>query len=331
MKPTKLGLVYINDLLHDALTSRIAGTNRPFTHLIRTRNGNWVLFRENSEGHYPEVNYRKRDFDFPQGCFSNIIRFGELSGNVGNDIPLVIKLEDYRPCKLTTIKILDREIPKVIGGGNVYNFIEEIIDQTYQWYIDIDQDRPSDDFTNAYGISAHMDGQYESCDPVDDDPDLVEATSATDVDSEDEDPFGPLYERPRSAREDQWNAAFARLDPPEATKVDKKQSTFTKMLEAAPADPVLREGPSLHILREYLFENGIESDFEVNTMINLIRCFTKDYNYIMRTSEGQWIINQVGTSNAIGFYQNSNSVACKPLRTKAFVIPDDIIRFGAKL
>lgn len=313
----KLKFDAYNDLLHTALTSRIAGTNRTFTHLIRNTKGEWYIVRENGEGRGPELNILSNHIAIPVGCFAHKLH----DTGLGKSIPLVIKLEDYRPCKLTTMKFGDREIPKVIGGGNTHNFIEEILEQTYQWYIDCDVERPSNDITHAYDVESTREPVIHDT-PVEA-PEATEAQGDSAVDEEVEDPFGPLYERSPSQRLEQWKLSAERKDPiaqggvgVEKSESKKEERFFEKAIREC-KDPQKMEGPAYYSLKEFLFENGAESDVEVATMINLIRSFPREYNYIQRNSEGSWLIGMVGESSKITFYFNNESCVCKPLRTEA--------------
>lgn len=318
----KLKFDAYNDLLHTALTSRIAGTNRTFTHLIRNTKGEWYIVRENGEGRGPELNLLSNNIAIPVGCFTHKLH----DTGLGKSIPLVIKLEDYRPCKLTTMKFGDREIPKVIGGGNTHNFIEEILEQTYQWYIDCDVERPSNDITHAYDVESAREPVIHDA-PVEA-PEATEAQGDSVVDEEVEDPFGPLYERSPSQRLEQWKLSAERKDPipqsgvgVEKSEPKKEDSPFYKAaLKCLETDPIKAECLAVHKLKEFLLEQGVESDFEASMLVNMIRCIPSEYNYIQRDTEGYWFAGMTGESEKVVFYYNHSSIACKPLRTKAHII-----------
>lgn len=315
MTHSKLGKNYIYNLLHDALTSRIKGTNRPFTHLIRNRNGDWIVIRENQMG----ISYLE-----DKGDLIVVGQYAILEEGCGsNEVPLKFDLADYRPCKLTAIKIGDREIPKVIGGGSVFNFVEDLLDQTYQWYIDNDVERPDHDITHAYDLelkqimkeSKHSQEALES--PVEEDKDEV----ASDEPKPEEDPFNALYRRDPVERKRQWGESVV------------KKPLFTKeTVETAKAnDPVRFDIQEEKQLRDYLIElcNGETTDEELNMLVCMCRSLSTKYTMIRRTPKGYIIAKALDDVHGIIIYHNPESQLCVPDKPSiAFKLKDEFMRFN---
>jgi len=240
-----------------------------------------------------------------------------------NEVPLKFDLADYRPCKLTAIKIGDREIPKVIGGGSVFNFVEDLLDQTYQWYIDNDVERPEHDITHAYDLelkqimkeSKHSQDALES--PVEEDKDEV----ASDESKPEEDPFSALYHRDPVERKRQWGESVV------------KKPLFTKeTVETAKAnDPVRFDIQEEKQLRDYLIElcNGETTDEELNMLVCMCRSLSTKYTMIRRTPKGSIIAKALDDVHGIIIYHNPESQLCVPDKPSiAFKLKDEFMRFN---
>ncbi len=314
MTHSKLGKNYIYNLLHDALTSRIKGTNRHFTHLIRNRKGDWIVIREDQLG----IAYLEENGDLVV-----VGQYAILEEGCGsNEVPLKFDLADYRPCKLTAIKIGEREIPKVIGGGSVFNFVEDLLDQTYQWYIDNDIERPEHDITHAYDLelkqimkeSKHSQEALES--PVEEDKDEV----APEDQNPEEDPFNALYRRDPVERKRQWGES-----------VVKKPLFSKEIMETAKVnDPTRFDIPEEKQLRDYLIElcNGDTTEEELNMLVCMCRSLSPKYTMIRRTPKGSIIAKALEDSNGIIIYHNPESQLCSPDKPSiAFKLKDEFLRF----
>ncbi len=273
-----------------------------------------------------------------------------------NEVPLKFDLADYRPCKLTAIKIGEREIPKVIGGGSVFNFVEDLLDQTYQWYIDNDVERPEHDITHAYDLelkqimkeSKHSQEALES--PVEEDKDEV----ASDESKPEEDPFSALYHRDPVERKRQWGESVVKkpLPPPlfacynihmndtvqqtldlQDIAPIKLQSDFTKeTVETAKAnDPVRFDIQEEKQLRDYLIElcNGETTDEELNMLVCMCRSLSTKYTMIRRTPKGSIIAKALDDVHGIIIYHNPESQLCVPDKPSiAFKLKDEFMRFN---
>ena len=188
-------LEFANLLLHDALTARVKNSNRSFRWLVRNPNHDWLLYREE-----PSYNKGTESYGISVSGISCILR--ENRNDVPDRVAIKIDLDDYRPCKLGTMNMGGREVPNVKGGGNVFNFIEDIIDQTYEWYIDNDLERPASDPTRKYGIDPNV-----AVAPKRHQKALEEQGAGGDADvasdetiDQEEDPFALLYESPNGLR-----------------------------------------------------------------------------------------------------------------------------------
>lgn len=309
MTLSKLGKNYMHDLLHDALTSRIKGTNRPFTHLLRMHTGEWVLVRENQLG---IAYFLEKNIIQVVGICATI---RESSGE--KEIPLAFELANYRPCKLSVHKIGDKEIPYVKGGGSLFNFIEDYIDQTYQWYIDNDVERPADDITHAYDLDKNSTPTPQEAQEA---PSEDESTS--EVAEEIEDPFGALYRRDNSARRKQWGESMIR------TSDDR---LFTKGLEEAKKDdPVKFDYFEEKQLKLYLLQlaDGNSSDEELNMIIRFCRCLDEKYTMIRRSPIGAIIAKTLGDEKGVVIYFNPDSKICiADNPSTAFKLKPELIRY----
>lgn len=306
MTPHKLGQNYVHDLLHDALTSRIKGTNRHFTHLIRTRSGEWCLVRENHLG----IAYFEDKNDYVITGQYAILRVEE-----GNVIPLAFTLSDYRPTKLGTMKIGDREIPSVSGGGSIFTFIEDWIDQTYNWYVEHDIDRPDYDMTHAYDLElgSNMAAQR----PVESVETVEEPESATDAPEVEEDPFGALYRRKPEERKKQWSNSINHSFP-EAVEQAKKD------------DPIKFDMYEEDELKKYLSDMvlGEVDQNEIKMLVRMCRSLDSKYTMIRRNPNGYIIAKSDPETMGIIIYANPESHICIPNNpTVAFKLKPEFLRF----
>lgn len=319
--PHKLGKNFVHDLLHDALTARIKGTNRPFTHLVRGRNGQWKLVRENQMG----IAYLHEDNDyFVVGSF--VILREECSGS--DVVPLAFDLSDYRPCKLGVIKMGDKEIPRVTGGGSVFNFIEDWINQTYQWYIDQDIERPVDDLTHAYDVE--LGSHIAAPAPVEEVVEEEGSESTPEVLDPEEDPFGSLYRRDPQDRQKQWIASMHLADNP----VKPKTMNFPEALKAAiKEDPIKFDYPEAEQLKDYIAsmaEGEVDLE-EVKMIVLFCRSLNEKYTMIRRTAIGSIIAKSEAVEKGTIIYFNPESNICvsnKP--TVAFKLKPEFLRFNTE-
>ena len=319
--PYKLGKTYVYDLLHDALTARIKGTNRPFTHLVRGRNGQWNLVREDHMG----IAYLHEDNDYSVvGSF--VILREECSGS--DEVPLAFDLSDYRPCKLGVIKMGDKEIPRVTGGGSVFNFIEDWINQTYQWYIDHDIERPIDDLTHAYDVE--LGSRTVSPEPLEESVVDEGTTSTPETEEAEENPFGALYRRDPVARQKQWiQSVHLEAESPE--KSNSFPDIAKSFNEQANRDPIRFDLLVEKELKAYLIslvEGEVNND-EVQMIVRFCRSLDDKYTMIRRTPKGSIIAKANPDENGIIIYFNPNSNLCiadKP--TLAYKLKPEFIRLS---
>lgn len=316
--PHKLGKNFVYDLLHDALTARIKGTNRPFTHLVKERNGQWKLVRENHMG----IAYLEEGNGYQVIGSFVVLREGHEEAN---EVPLAFNLADYRPCKLGVIKMGDKEIPHVTGGGSVFNFIEDWINQTYQWYIDHDIERPLNDLTHAYDVE--IGSRIAAPAPLEEVVEEVGSESTPEPPDSEEDPFGSLYRRDPAARQKQWVESMHVADNPKpGTKM-----YFPEMLKKAiKEDPIKFDYPEMIQLRDYLVsmnEDEVDMD-EVNMIIRFCRSLDEKYTMIRRTAIGSIIAKAEAIEKGTIIYFNPESKMCvadKP--TIAFKLKPEFLRF----
>lgn len=314
--PNRLSLTFVNELLHIALTSRVKGTNRPFTHLVHTLTGEWKLVRHNSNGADPTVVESHTGINIPDG--SKVVNLKEFP--CLGDYALVFPLEDYRPCKLTARVIAGREMPYVIGGGNVYSFIENIIDQIYQYHIDCDRNRNEDDLTFAYDLEG--DSAYN---PIHTAPAeaVVEGDPSGEVTEPDVDPFNELYRRDGAMRQVQWQAAI-KLEPPvEPKQVEREKPVENNMAmprfslsmeELRAKDPIrhdlLNEKLILHnVFPEGIQDLGDDEKLNIHIFITMLRALNSKYKYVRRNIGGSWVAYNVETDWMV-FYYNPSSKLC---------------------
>lgn len=320
----KLNLDFAHKLLHDALTARVKNTNRAFYWLVRNKRDEWKLFREEPEFHPDTGVYKAKT-----GTAVFVLR--EENRFADNVIPVKINLADYRPCKLGTMKIAHgQEIPTVRGGGNVYNFIEEVNDLIYNWYVDNDVDRPSTDSTHDFDVDAQLEGV-----PTEAPKALQEPTSESDtgvasvVDEGEEDPFGPLYERSPTQRVNQWANASKLRDLPQAAGVSLHETLTSKspvqrepsMYERANEecrlrDPIKYSQHSESLLESYITQSCVSLlddnvfDEELPFLMNIIKMLPKKFGHIRRLENGAWCAGTLSIEHPTIIYHNPTSLLC---------------------
>lgn len=247
----------------------------------------------------------------------------ECSGS--DEVPLAFDLADYRPCKLGVIKMGDKEIPRVTGGGSVFNFIEDWINQTYQWYINQDIERPVDDLTHAYDVE--LGSHIAAPAPLEEAVEEECSESIPEVLDPEEDPFGSLYRRDPAARQKQWVESMHVADNP---KPDTKMNFPEMLKKAIKEDPIKFDYPEMIQLRDYLVsmnEDEVDMD-EVNMIIRFCRSLDEKYTMIRRTAIGSIIAKSESIEKGTIIYFNPESKMCvadKP--TTAFKLKPEFLRF----
>lgn len=337
----KLNLDFAHKLLHDALTARVKNTNRAFYWLVRNKRDEWKLFREEPEFHPDTGVYKTKT-----GTVVFVLR--EENRFADNVIPVKINLADYRPCKLGTMKIAHgQEIPTVRGGGNVYNFIEEVNDLIYNWYVDNDVDRPSTDSTHDFDVDAQLEGV-----PTEAPKALQEPTSESDtggasvVDEGEEDPFGPLYERSPTQRVNQWASASKLRDLPQAAGVSLHETmTSESPVKREPyiseetlersrlRDPIRFSMPYEKQLEAYITQSCVSLlddnvfDEELPFLMNIIKMLPAKYGHIRRLENGAWCAGTLDIAPPTVIYHDPSSLLCpKGEPTMAYKLHEHMVR-----
>jgi hypothetical protein len=278
----KLEVSYVGGLLHDALTARVKNTHRSFNWLVLNTLGEWRVYRNTEE---PILDNSVNDgIRVSAQAEHAIIR---TTNTPHSKIALVFNLADYRPSRLGTMKVKDGHINTVHGGGTVFAFIEDYIDQTYQWYIDNDIERPSNDLTHAYDIS--LGGSIEPEKPLEEAPSVVDDSPEEAVD----DPFTPLYDRTASNRVSTWTAALHREIPVEIPEEKPKKPLFAHdvIKKAIKEDPAkfdyIAESKIINFLSQSIDDTS-NVDLEVRYIATLIRRYDRSYNILYRDDAGEW-------------------------------------------
>lgn len=337
----KLNLEFAHKLLHDALTARVKNTNRAFYWLVRNKRDEWKLFREE-----PEYNPSTGVYKSKTGTAVFVLR--EANRLADNVIPVKINLADYRPCKLGTMKIAHgQEIPTVQGGGNVYNFIEEVNDLIYNWYVDNDVDRPSTDSTHDFDVDAQLEGASNEAPEALQEPTSESGTGgASEVDAVEEDPFGPLYERSPAQRVNQWaNASKLKDLPPGAgvtlhetmtseAPAKREPSIFEKANEKCRReDPIKYSLHSESLLESYITQSCVSLlddnvfDEELPFLMNIIKMLPKKFVHVRRLENGAWCAGTLSMEFPTIIYHNPASLLCPAGEpTMAYKLSDEMVR-----